>query len=195
MNRLHGLTDGVYAIAMTLLVLELHVPDAHSSSELVAGLAAQASSLFGFALSFAVLGTYWVGNAVNLTHLARVDRAALFLNVLQLFFISLLPFTTAVIGRYPDQAAAVILYGVHLEALGLAQYAHWVYLLRNPHLTRAPIDAATARTVTVRILVGPVAWVLAIVLALFSPPLGYAVYFAVLIGYLVNSVRDRTAIA
>ena len=47
---------------------------------------------------------------------------------------------------------------------------------------------------TVRILVGPVAWVLAIVLALFSPPLGYAVYFAVLIGYLVNSVRDRTTI-
>ena len=108
MNRLHALTDGVYAIAMTILVLELHVPDARSSSELVAGLAAQAPSLFGFALSFAVLGTYWVGNAVNLSHLARVDRAALFLNVLQLFFISLLPFTTAVVGRYPDEAATVI---------------------------------------------------------------------------------------
>ena len=195
MNRLHALTDGVYAIAMTLLVLELRVPDAHSSSDLVAGLAAQAPSLFGFALSFAVLGTYWVGSAVNLTHLARVDRAALFLNVLQLFFISLLPFTTAVVGRYPDQAAAVILYGLHLEALGLAQYAHWVYVRRNPHLTRAPIDAATARAVTVRILVGPVAWVIAIALALFSPRLGYAVYFVVLIGYLVNSVRDRSAIA
>jgi uncharacterized membrane protein len=194
-NRLHALTDGVYAIAMTLLVLELHVPDAHSSAELAAGLAAQAPSLVGFALSFAVLGTYWVGNAVNLTHLARVDRAALFLNVLQLFFISLLPFTTAVVGRYPDQATAVILYGLHLEALGLAQYAHWVYVLRNPKLTRAPIDAATARAVTVRILVGPVAWIVAIVLALFSPPLGYAVYFAVLIGYLVNSVRDRATIA
>ena len=75
MNRLHALTDGVYAIAMTLLVLELHVPDARSSSELVAGLATLGPSLFSFALSFAVLGTYWVGNAVNLSHLARVDRA------------------------------------------------------------------------------------------------------------------------
>jgi len=157
-------------------------------------LAAQAPSLFGFALSFAVLGTYWVGSAVNLSHLGRVDRAALFLNVLQLFFISLLPFTTAVVGRYPDQAAAVILYGLHLEALGLAQYAHWVYVLRNHHLAREPIDAATARAVSIRILVGPAAWVVAIVLAFFSPPLGYAVYFAVLIGYLVSSVRDRTAI-
>jgi len=193
-NRLHALTDGVYAIAMTLLVLELHVPDAGSPSELVAGLVAQAPSLFGFALSFAVLGTYWVGSAANLSHLARVDRAALFLNVLQLFFISLLPFTTAVVGRYPDQAAAVILYGVHLEALGLAQYAHWVYVLRNQHLAQAPIDAATARAVSTRILVGPAAWVLAIVLALFSPLLGYAVYFVVLVGYLAASVRDRTAI-
>jgi uncharacterized membrane protein len=193
-NRLHALTDGVYAIAMTILVLELRVPDARSSSELVAGLAAQAPSLFGFALSFAVLGTYWVGNAVNLSLLARVDRAALFLNVLQLFFISLLPFTTAVVGRYPDEAAAVILYGLHLEALGLAQYAHWVYVLHNQHLARGPIDAATARAVSMRILVGPAAWVVAIVLALFSPALGYVVYFAVLIGYLVTSVRDRTAI-
>src|SRR5438552_1042863 len=193
-NRLHALTDGVYAIAMTLLVLELHVPDARSSSELVAGLVAQAPSLFGFALSFAVLGTYWVGNAVNLSHLGRVDRAALFLNVLQLFFISLLPFTTAVVGRYPDEAAAVILYGVHLAARGLAQYAHWVYVLRNQHLAHGPIDAATARTVSLRILVGPAAWLVAIVLALFSPPLGYAVYFVVLIGYLATSVRDRTAI-
>ena len=76
------------------------------------------------------------------------------------------------VGRYPDEAAAVMLYGVHLEALGLTQYAHWVYVLRNQHLARAPIDAATARAVTVRILVGPLAWVVAIVLALFSPPLG-----------------------
>src|SRR5882672_7330903 len=83
MNRLHALTDGVYAIAMTLLVLELHVPDARSSTELIAGLVAIAPNLFGFALGFAVLGTYWVGSAVNLSHLARVNRAALFLNVLQ----------------------------------------------------------------------------------------------------------------
>src|SRR5207247_4116239 len=140
---------------MTLLVLELHVPDARSSSELVAGLVAQAPSLFGFALSFAVLGTYWVGSAVNLSHLARVDRAALFLNVLQLFFISLLPFTTAVVGRYPDEAAAVILYGVHLEALGLAHYAPCVYVLRNQHLAQAPIDPATTRAVTVSTPAGP----------------------------------------
>jgi uncharacterized membrane protein len=193
-NRLHALTDGVYAIAMTLLVLELHVPDAHSSSELLAGLAALAPNLFSFALGFAVLGTYWVGSAINLTHLARVDRAALFLNVLQLFFIALLPFTTAILGRYPDEAAAVILYAVHLEALGLAQYAHWVYVLRHPGLAASPIDARTARGVTTRILVGPVAWAAAMVIALASPRIAYAVFYVVLIGYVVAAVRDRTVV-
>jgi uncharacterized membrane protein len=191
-NRLHALTDGVYAIAMTLLVLELHVPDARSSSELIAGLVALAPTLFSFALGFAVLGTYWVGSAVNLSHLARVNRAALFLNVLQLFFISLLPFSTAILGRYPDEAAAVIVYAIHLEALGLAQYVHWVYVLRHPELVHAPIDASAARATTIRILVGPAAWAVAMLLALASPRLAYAVFYVVLIGYVVAAVRDRT---
>jgi len=193
-NRLHALTDGVYAIAMTLLVLELHVPDARSSAELVAGVIAIAPNLFSFALGFAVLGTYWVGSAINLSHLARVNRAALFLNVLQLFFISLLPFTTALLGRYPDEAVAVILYALHLEALGLAQYAHWIYVLRHPELVQSPIDAKAARATTIRILVAPAAWAAAMVLALASARLGYAVFYAVLIGYVVAAVRDRTVV-
>jgi uncharacterized membrane protein len=194
MNRLHALTDGVYAIAMTLLVLELHVPDAESSTELVAGLTALAPSLFAFALGFAVLGTYWVGNAFNLSHLARVNRAALFLNVLQLFFISLLPFSTAIVGRYPDEAAAVIVYAVHLEALGLTQYAHWVYVLGHQELVNAPIDAKTVRATTIRILVGPVAWAVAMLLALVNPRFAYFVFYAVLIGYVAVAVRDRTVV-
>ncbi|HVD30579.1 MAG TPA: TMEM175 family protein [Methylomirabilota bacterium] len=191
---MHALTDGVYAIAMTLLVLELHVPDTHSSEELVAALARLAPNLFAFGLGFAVLGTYWVGNAINLSHLARVNRALLFLNVLQLFFIALLPFTTAIVGRYPDEAAAVILYAVHLEALGLAQYAHWVYVLRHPDLVHSPIDARTARAATVRILFGPAAWAGAMLLALVSPRLAYAVFYLVLIGYVAVAVRDRTVV-
>ena len=194
MNRLHALTDGVYAIAMTLLVLELHVPDARTSAELVAGVIAIAPNLFSFALGFAVLGTYWVGSAVNLSHLARVNRAVLFLNVLQLFFISLLPFTTALLGRYPDEAVAVILYALHLEALGLAQYAHWIYVLRHPELVQSPIDARAARATTIRILVGPAAWAAAMLLALASARLGYALFYVVLIGYVVAAVRDRTVV-
>lgn len=194
MNRLHALTDGVYAIAMTLLVLELHVPDARSSAELVSGLIAIAPNLFSFALGFAVCGTYWVGSAINLSHLARVNRAALFLNVLQLFFIALLPFTTALLGRYPDEAVAVIVYALHLEALGLSQYAHWIYVLRHPELVHAPIDSRTNRATTLRILVGPAAWAAGMLLALVSARLAYALFYLVLVGYIVAAVRDRTMV-
>ena len=179
---------------MTLLVLELHVPDARSSAELISGLVAIAPNLFSFALGFAVCGTYWVGSAVNLSHLARVNRAALFLNVLQLFFIALLPFTTAILGRYPDEAAAVIVYALHLELLGLAQYAHWIYVLRHPELVHAPIDARTNRATTLRILIGPAAWAVAMLLALISARLAYVLFYVVLIGYVTAAVRDRTVV-
>lgn len=83
---------------------------------------------------------------------------------------------------------------MHLEALGLAQYAGWVYLLRNQHLAHAPVDSPTNRAVTRRILFGPAAWLVAIALALVNPGLGYAVYFGVLILYVYTAVRDRTVL-
>src|SRR4029077_8959870 len=109
-------------------------------------------------------------------------------------FISLLPFTTALLGRYPDETVAVIVYALHLEAIGITQYAHWVYVLRHPELVHAPIDARTERATTLRILVGPAAWAVAMVLALVSPRRGYAVFYVVLVGYVFAAVRDRTAV-
>jgi uncharacterized membrane protein len=194
MNRLHALTDGVFAIGMTLLVLELHVPDASSPGELVRGLAGLGPSLFSFALSFAVLGVYWVGNAASLARQARVDRPALLLNLLQLFFISLLPFTTAILGRYPDESAAVIVYGAHLVALGLVQYIHFAYILRSPHLLEHPIAPRDAAAATRRIFFGPVMFLIAMAVALVSPRAGYAIYFFVLIVYIAISARDRSIV-
>ena len=194
MSRLHALTDGVYAIGMTLLVLELHVPDASSPGELVRGLAALGPSLFSFALSFAVLGVYWVGNAASLARQARVDRPALLLNLLQLFFISLLPFTTAILGRYPDESAAVIVYGAHLVALGLTQYVHFAYVRRSPHLLEHPISSRDAAAATRRIMFGPLMFLIAMAVALVSPRTGYAIYFFVLLVYIVISARDRSPV-
>ena len=194
MDRLHALTDGVFAIAMTLLVLELRVPDAASSDELVRGLGALAPSLFSFAMSFAVLGVYWIGSVVNLTRVQHVDRALLFVNVLQLFLIALLPFTTAVLGRYPDTAAAVIVYGVHLIGLGLVQYGGWTYARRSAHLFGRAIDDRVAAAATRRILYGPFAFAVAMLVALVSARAAYALYFVVLIWYVVTAVRDRSVI-
>jgi uncharacterized membrane protein len=194
-NRLHALTDGVYAIGMTLLVLELHVPEASSPGELVRGLAALGPSLFSFALSFAVLGVYWVGNAASLARLARVDRPILLLDVLQLFFIALLPFTTAILGRYPDESAAVILYGAHLVALGFMQYIHFAYVVRSPHLLAHPISARDAAGAIRRIFFGPLVFLIAMAVALVSPRTGYVMYFFVLFAYIVMAARDRSPFA
>jgi len=195
MSRLHALTDGVFAIAMTLLVLELHVPDVASTGDFISGLAALVPSLFSFTLSFAVLGAYWLGTVWSLAPVRQVERPLLLLNLLALLFITLVPFTTAVLARYPDQPGAVILYGTHLTLLGLAQYANWSYLRANPKLLESPVTPGEAAARTRRILFGPVGFVAAMVVALVSPRAGYAVYYIVLFAYIFTAARDRSIIS
>ena len=194
MSRLHALTDGVFAIAMTLLVLELHVPDAASTDEFVRGVAAVVPSLFSFTLSFAVLGAYWLGTVWSLGSVRHVDRPLLLLNLLTLLFITLVPFTTAVLARYPDVAGAVILDGTDLTLLGVTQYANWVYLRTNPRLLESPIGQREAAATTRRILFGPVGFVVAMVVAMVSPRGAYAIFYVVLFVYIFNAARDRSTI-
>jgi uncharacterized membrane protein len=92
-----------------------------------------------------------------------------------------------------DGVYAISMTSLVLEAIGLAQYAHWVYVRRNPHLAQ-PMDARGVRAATRRILTAPVAFAAAMLIALVSPRLGYAVYFVVLIAYITIAVRDRTII-
>lgn len=194
-SRLHALTDGVFAIAMTLLVLELHVPDVTSTEAFIDGLGALVPSLFSFTLSFAVLGAYWLGTVWSLAPVRHVDRPLLLLNLLTLLFITLVPFTTAVLARYPDQPGAVILYGMHLTLLGLAQYASWSYLRANPRLLESPMTPSEAAARTRRILFGPVGFVAAMLVALVSPRAGYATFYIVLLAYIFTAARDRSIIS
>src|SRR5207245_232807 len=86
---------GVFAIAMTLLVLELHVPDVASTGDFISGLAALVPRLFSFTLSFAVLGAYWLGTVWSLAPVRHVDRPLRLLNRRGLLFITLVRFVAA----------------------------------------------------------------------------------------------------
>jgi uncharacterized membrane protein len=107
--RLEAFSDGVLAIAATLLVLELHVPDA--GQDLGAALLAQWPSYAAYAVSFATIGIIWVNHHALFVHVRQVDRTLLFLNLLLLMVVSLIPFPTAILGRFvgaerPPQSTA-----------------------------------------------------------------------------------------
>jgi TMEM175 potassium channel family protein len=110
-------TDGLFAIAMTLLVVDLAVPtlnDAASVSELADKLNDDSAKFISFFISFAVIGRYWVAHHTYFSGLARMDRGLIALNLVYLAFIAFLPFPTALLGEYFSNPLSITIYAVNV---------------------------------------------------------------------------------
>jgi uncharacterized membrane protein len=138
LGRLLALSDGVFAIAMTLLVLDVPVPHlvARSDDLLLRALGSLASNLLAFALSFWLVAMYWVQHRRLLRDVVRTSSALLWLNLLLLLLVCLVPFTAGVLSHYGDLATAAIVYAANLGALSVVtlglQAACWQGHLLSP---------------------------------------------------------------
>ena len=136
-HRLAGLQDGVYSIAMTLLVLELKLPPLEGSftdAQLWANLAALWPKVVTWMLSFWVLTVFWTGDARNLQATVALDRTSLRLALWKLALVSLLPFSTALMGEHGDRVPACVVYSAHFVVLAVLQVARIGYLRRHADL-------------------------------------------------------------
>jgi uncharacterized membrane protein len=127
-ERLAALSDGIFAVAMTLLVLDLHVPEAASiasESGLIAALVHLAPRLGIYAMSFLTLGIFWVGQQTQLNHLARANRDLAWMHLFFLFAVTLLPFTTAMMASFLAYRTALLLYWFNILLLGASLFATW----------------------------------------------------------------------
>ncbi len=121
-TRLEAFSDGVIAIIITIMVLELKVPHDHT----IAGLVAMWPTFFSYGLSFLLVAIYW-NNHHHLVHLARrVDPGMMWANMNLLFWLSLVPFSTAYLGEHHASALAVAVYGANAALCGMS-----FYLLRH----------------------------------------------------------------
>ena len=174
-DRLGALSDGLFAIVLTLLVLQFEVPEIPPeavASELLPSLLALQPLLFSYVLSFTVVGLYWVVHHDLFSLVERHDRVLLYLNLLFLLLVSFLPFPTELIGTYGTRLTWA-LYAVNLATIGLLMTAIWSYAaLRG--FTNERVDGRTARFVTVRGLIGPAVFALSILVSLLSLDLAYA---------------------
>jgi len=130
LERVVFLSDAVFAIAMTILVLELRLPDLPdgvTGDGLRDALAAMAPRFAAYALSFAILGAYWVSHWRRYQRIERANGRLAWLNLAFLGLIAAIPFPTAVIGEHGDLPIAVVLYAATLSAAGLAGTFAWVY--------------------------------------------------------------------
>jgi uncharacterized membrane protein len=187
-NRVEAFSDGVFAIAITLLVLEINVPEPGSESGLAHALAAQWPSYAAYAISFLTIGIIWINHHVMLRRLRIVDHGILIWNLLLLMTVGILPFTTALMAAYLKQgegealAAAVYSGSFLVMTLVFAGTNHHV-LFRKANLLADEVDKTTRRLTLKRGVSGALPYLLATVLAFVSPYLTFAICAAVAVFY------------
>jgi uncharacterized membrane protein len=149
-NRIEALSDGIFAIAMTLLVLDLTVPTNLSNPQIAGSLYALLPHLITFFLSFAALGVFWVGQQNQFHWIKHSDRRLLWLNLLYLSFVVLIPFSTSFLATYPSSLAVFFVYALNLLLCASSLLVAWMYVNSKPLLTHGKLDQVVVDSMTGR---------------------------------------------
>ena len=165
-GRIVAFSDGVFSIAITLLVLNLGIAKGLSGSEVAEALFDQWDNLLAFAISFAVIGRFWVVHHRFFAEVEAFDGRLIGLNMLYLAWIVLIPFSSEVLGEYGDQTPAVVLYSVNLAVVVLLGLSMGVDARRRG---LASIDDETHRQNRVRSTYIAGIFLLSVPLAFLAP--------------------------
>jgi TMEM175 potassium channel family protein len=193
-SRTEAFSDGVFAIAITLLIIEVRPP--HSGAGDLAGdLANQWPSYSAYVVSFAIIGIIWVNHHDIFERIVTVDRPLLFLNLLLLLTVAFLPFPTALLGEYirkGDNAhIAAAVYSANMTLIGLAFLAIWTYLARVPSLLAPDVGTEGALRARRAAAIGPVAYGFSIPLAFVSPVACLIVYAVIALYFAITFAIAR----
>jgi len=193
-NRLEAFSDGVMAIAITLLVLDLSVPARSQlgrNETLRHALAQMWPNYAAYVVSFLIIGIIWMNHHSLFRMIARVDRLTLFLNLLLLMVVSAIPFPTRLLAEYltaggPDSHLAAAVYSGTMLAMSLAFGALFVSATRRPDLLRPAVDHAVVRASIPRFTGGGAVYALTVVLAFISAPVTLLAHFGLAVYYLFD---------
>ncbi|MDD5382969.1 MAG: TMEM175 family protein [Candidatus Margulisbacteria bacterium] len=130
-HRLESLTDGIFAFAMTLLVLSINLPDVNKGVNIGAYLLAQYQNFYNFALSFLLLSIFWLNHSQQYHHIKRTDAVTLWLNIFMLLFVVLMPFSTSLMNDQTGDMAAALFFNANMLALSLILMLIWQYSLKK----------------------------------------------------------------
>ena len=186
-GRIEALCDGVFAIIMTLLVFDIKLPQV-PPDELLTSILMLWPSFIGYAISFVLLGIYWVGHRAQFQFILYADQNLHWLNMLFFAMCGLTPFSTGLLSQYHDQWLAVALYGLNLSLIGIALYLHWLYATRHTSIVGDDISPVVVRYGSQRCLLAPIGYTIAVLLGLISPIISLVVFGVVPLVYIVPSI-------
>jgi uncharacterized membrane protein len=193
-KRIEAFSDGVFAVAITLLVLNLQ-PPAHTNDHLWRALLHEWPSYAAFVVSFFVIGIIWVNHHGVFRNIARADRMLLFINLLLLFFVVLLPFCTALLAdnlrrnvNNIDSQIAAAIYSCNMLAMSLAFQGLWRWAVKDGRFLHQHIDPMQARAASKRFGFGIVVYAGTVVIAFLSAPICLLVHFLIAMYYVFDQL-------
>jgi uncharacterized membrane protein len=190
-ERLVFFSDAVMAIAITLLALDIRLPEAHldaAPGDLTARVLALGPQVQSYVISFLVIGLYWVTHHRTFGYIQRYDARLIWLNLLFLMLIAFLPFPTSLLGDFPDEQAAVILFAATVAAIGAVSSLTWWYATHGHRLVEARLDRHTIRWGTVRGLIPLVVFLFSIGIAVVDPSLAKVFWGLTWLAYMASSL-------
>ncbi len=186
-GRLEALSDGIFAFAATVLVLDFHTPEAadiHTEAELLGALAASAPRLMPWLLSLMTLGIFWLGQQTQLSQLQRSDRNLTWLHFVFLAVVTVLPFTTRLLADFFDYRTAFVIYWANIFLLGVAVYATWAYAERAK-LIREEAHGEISGAIRRRVVIAQSLYALGAAVGLFDVRLGIALIIFIQLNYAI----------
>jgi uncharacterized membrane protein len=191
-HRVEALTDGVFAIATTLLVLNLAVRSGLSHHEFLAALRSLGPKVIAYVVSFMVIAVYWIGHHNQFFWIHYVDRTLIWITTFFLMAIAFIPFSTSLIADYPSEVLAILIYGTNVILAGLALWIHWRYALGRGKLVPQPMDTRLSAITSRRILLGMAYYAVATLLGFVLPLISVVLFSGLpLFFYMRSSEVDR----
>ena len=187
LHRIAGLSDGLFAVAMTLLVLDLHVPVSeaiHSEHALGSALLHLSPSFLAYFMSFVTLGIFWVGQQTQLTFFARSDRHLTWIHLGFLLLVALTPFSTALLAEYITSRPALVIYWLNIFVLGALLYASLRYAARAG-LMDSEMDGAAVAAAERRVVIAQSLYAFATLLCVINTYVSIVVIVLVQLNYAI----------
>ena len=190
-NRLEAFSDGVFAVAITLLILEINVPE---GEHLWHDLKEEWPSFASFFVSFWVIGIIWVNHHGLLDHLKRTDRPVLYLNLLVLMTVVFIPFSTALMADHlksgADEKVAALVYALAFLVMAIAFNLFWTYIVKHRRELGVEIPDEEVRRMSVGFMIGSPIYLVAVIMAFISPAVVLIIIPAVAVYYMLAGMRS-----
>jgi uncharacterized membrane protein len=182
--RIENLEDGVFAIAMTIMIFDLKIPTINEYS-LAHNLWNLMPNFTGFFGSFFLLGVYWFGHRAAFHYIKFADHNYHWLNILLLAFVALVPFTTALFAKYYLDETAIFIYGINLILIGLTMYAQWLYATKDHRLIDEELSASIIRFAKLRTIFPPITYTLALLIGMIDFRISMVIFTVVPLLYIL----------